>query len=105
MTKLKIFAVTAVLFLPLAVAGCSHPQPVVYAPPPPGLSAAAQKGYYDGSLAARNDIGKGLPPDVQRHPRFRNPPVPPPAFEEYRHSFRDGYQQTFRGGPGPGPGY
>jgi hypothetical protein len=104
MTKLKMFTAMAALFLPLAVAGCSHPQPVVYAPPPPGLSALAQRGYYDGSLAARNDITKGLPPDVQRHPKFRNPPAPPPAFEEYRHSFRDGYQQTFRGGPGPGPG-
>ena len=107
MTKLKIFATMAALFLPLAVAGCSHPQPVVYAPPPPGLSALAQRGYYDGSLAARNDIRKALAPDVERHPRFRNPPAPPQAFEEYRHSFRDGYEQTFRGGPGPGigPGY
>jgi hypothetical protein len=60
MTKLKTFAVMAALFLPLAVAGCSHPRPVVYAPPPPGLSALAQRGYYDGSLAARNDIRKGF---------------------------------------------
>jgi hypothetical protein len=102
MTKLKMFAAVAALFLPLAVAGCSHPQPVVYAPPPPGYTAAAQQGYYDGSLAARNDIRKGLAPDVNRHPKFRNPPVPPPVMEEYRHGFREGYQQTFRGGPGPG---
>jgi hypothetical protein len=104
MTRLKIFAAMAASFLPLAVAGCTHPQPVVYAPPPPGLSALAQRGYYDGSLAARNDIRKALAPDVQRHPRFRNPPAPPQAFEEYRHEFRAGYEQTFRGGPGPGPG-
>ena len=102
MTKLKTFAVMAALFLPLAVAGCSHPRPVVYAPPPPGLSALAQRGYYDGSLAARNDIRKGFAPDVQRHPQFRNPPAPPPAFEEYRREFRAGYEQTFRGAPGPG---
>jgi hypothetical protein len=31
--------------------------------------------------------------------------VPPPAFEEYRHGFRAGYDQTFRGGPPPPPGY
>ena len=102
MTKLKMFTVMAVLFLPLAVAGCSHPQPVVYAPPPPGLSAAAQRGYYDGSLAARNDIRKDLAPNVERHPKFRNPPAPPPAFEEYRHGFRAGYEQTFRGSLGSG---
>ena len=47
---------------------------------------------------------RALAPDVERHPRFRNPPAPPQAFEEYRHSFRDGYEQTFRGGPGPGTG-
>jgi hypothetical protein len=105
MTKLKVFAVMAALFLPLALAGCSHPQPVVYAPPAPGLSALAQRGYYDGSLAARNDIRKGLAPNVERYPKFRNPPAPPQAFEEYRHSFRAGYMQTLRGGPGPGPGY
>jgi hypothetical protein len=102
MTKLKMFAVMAALFLPLVVAGCSHPRPVLYAAPPPGLSAAAQRGYYDGSLAARNDIRKGFAPDAQRHPKFRNPPVPLPEFEEYQHSFRAGYEQTFRGGPGPG---
>ena len=102
MTKLKMFAAMAALLLPLAVAGCSHPQPVVYAPPPPGLSAAAQRGYYDGSLAARNDIRKDLAPDVERHPKFRNPPAPPQAFEEYRHGFRAGYEQTLRGGAGPG---
>jgi len=102
MTKLKMFAAMAILFLPLAVTGCSHPQPVVYAPPPPGLSAAEQRGYYDGSLAARSDIRKGLAPDVQRHPKFRNPPAPPPAIEEYRHGFGSGYEQTFRGSPEPG---
>ena len=102
MRKFKLFALAAALFVPLIVAGCSHPQPVVYAPPPPGMSAAWQHGYYDGSLAARNDIRKGLPPDVQRHPKFRKPPA---AFEEYRHGFRAGYEQTFRGGPGPVPGY
>jgi hypothetical protein len=105
MTKLKVLAALAALLLPLAVAGCSHPQPVVYAapPPPPEFSPAAQQGYHDGVLAARNDIRKGFAPDVQRHPKFRNPPVPPPAFEEYRHGFRAGYEQTFRGGPPPPP--
>lgn len=102
MTKLKLFVATTVLILPFAVAGCSHPQPVVYAPPPPGLGVAEQRGYYDGSLAARNDIRKGFAPDVRRHRRFDNPPVAPPVMEEYRHGFRAGYEQTFRGAPGPG---
>jgi hypothetical protein len=96
----------AILLMPLALVGCSHPQPVVYAapppPPPPQFSLAAQQGYHDGIEAARRDIHQGKAPDVRRHPRFRNPPVPPPAFEEYRHGFRDGCDQTFRNGP-PGP--
>ena len=94
----------AVLSLPLALAGCSHPRPVVYAvpPPPPDFSQIAQRGFHDGVQAARRDISQGKPPDVDRHPRFRNPPVPPPAFEDYRHGFREGYQRTFRNGPPPG---
>ena len=98
----------AVLSLPFAVAGCSHPQPVVYGPPPPGYTDIAQRGYHDGVQAARRDIATGRAPNVDRHPRFRNPPVPPPAFENYRHGFREGYQGVFRNGPPPpppGPGY
>ncbi len=104
MTKLKRFAALAALFLPLAAAGCAHPRPVVDAPPPPpAMSPAAQQGYHDGFWAARNDIRRALPPDVRRHPRFRNPPVPPPAFEEYRQGFRAGYHAAMH--PAPGPGY
>ena len=103
----KIIALAALL-LPLTLAGCSHPTTVVYAappPPPPEFTAIAQQGYHDGIDAARRDIHHGLPPDVNRHPRFRNPPVPPPAIEDYRHGFREGYRQSYRNGPPPGPGY
>lgn len=102
MKKFKMILALTALVLPLVAAGCSHPQPVVYAPPPPGLGVAAQRGYYDGSLAARNDIRKGFAPDVMRHRKFDSPPVAPLAMEEYRHGFRAGYEQTFRGSPGPG---
>ena len=99
----KAFAL-AVLALPLAVAGCSHPQTVVYAvpPPPPAFTQIAQRGFHDGFEAARRDMAKGVAPNVDRHPHFRNPPVPPPAFEDYRHGFREGYQRAFREGS---PGY
>ncbi|MGA7242046.1 MAG: hypothetical protein WBX19_02635 [Terracidiphilus sp.] len=94
-----------VLAMPLAIAGCSHPQPVVYAapPPPPAFTEIAQRGFHDGFDAASRDIAKGLAPHVDRHPRFRNPPVPPPAFEDYRQGFREGYQRAFRNGPTPPP--
>lgn len=96
----------AVVSLTLAVAGCSHPQPVVYAPPPPGYTDIAQRGFHDGIEAARRDIAAGRAPDAARHPRFRNPPVPPPTWEDYRHGFRDGYRSMFRQGPPPpGPAY
>ena len=108
MTKRYIarFALPAIAFaallLPAAlVTGCTHPQPVyVAAPPPPGFGPVAQQGFHDGVQAARRDIHSGLAPDVQRHPRFRNPPVGPP--EEYRRGFRVGYDATLRGGPPPG---
>ncbi len=102
MNMRKIAILTALLF-PLVLAGCSHPQPVVYAvpPPPPAFGPVGQRGYHDGTEAARHDIAKGLAPDVQRHPRFRNPPAGPP--DEYRRGFRTGYEQTFPGGPPPPP--
>src|SRR5580698_5935737 len=81
----------AALLLPLAVAGCSHPQPVYVAPepPPPAVfSALAQQAFHDGYDAGRRDIQSGKPHDVNRHPRFRNPPVAPEAAEDYRHGFR-----------------
>lgn len=103
---MRKIAALSVLLLPLALAGCSHPQPVYYAapPPPPVFSAVAQQGYADGVAAARHDVRAGKAPDVRRHSRFRKPPVAPGLFQDYRHGFRAGYEQVFRGGPPP-PGY
>ena len=91
------------LALPALLAGCSHPQPIAYypPPPPPAWGEVLQHGYHDGVEAARNDIYRGKAPDAARHPRFRNPSVPPPAVEEYRHGFRDGYDQVYRHGAPP----
>jgi hypothetical protein len=44
-------------------------------------------------------MAAGLAPDIDRHPRFRNPPVPPPAFEDYRYGFREGYGRALHTGP------
>ena len=85
------------------LAGCSHPQPVAYGPPPPAIQIHDQ-GIHDGFEAARNDVAHGRPPAFARHPRFRNPPVPPPAFGDYRSGFRQGYEQFLHQGPPPPPG-
>ena len=89
----------------LLLAGCSHPRPVYYAPPPPMPSSSAvyQQGAHDGFEAARRDVADGRPPVFDHHPRFRNPPVPPPAVDEYRHAFRDGYERFLHPGPPPPP--
>lgn len=87
--------VAATPLLLFALVGCSHPQPAYY-PPPPELSQVARHGFHDGVRAARRDIARGMPPNVDRHPLFRNPPVPygPPA-EDYRVGFRRGYRMTY----------
>lgn len=100
---MRSFLALILLLSPFALVGCSHPQPVVYAPPPPGYPAVTQRAYQDGFRAARQDIDDGKGPDLERHPRFRNPHVPPPVVEDYRHGFREGYQQAFRSGPGAFP--
>jgi hypothetical protein len=102
----RLLALT-VLFIPFALAGCSHPQPVAYyppPPPPPAYAQVAEQGHHDGIEAARRDISQGAPPDVNRHPRFRNPPVPPPLMADYRRAFNGGYDEVYRHGPPP-PGY
>ena len=83
----------AALLLPLTVAGCGHRVVVYAAPPPPvNFNEIARQGFNDGYEAARHDVEHNVPPDLEKHPRFRNPPVPPPGFEDYRHGFREGYQ-------------
>lgn len=104
---MKKLLIAAGVFIPLVVAGCGPPRPYYPPPPPPppAYSQAAQQGYHDGVEAAQRDISRGAPPDPNRHPRFRNPPVPPPLIEDYRHAFGDGYGQVYRHGPPPPPAY
>ena len=91
------------LSVPIALAGCSHPTVAYYqAPPPPAAyNEIAQRGFHDGFDAARRDIASGRPPNLEAHPKFRNPPVPPPAFEDYRQGFREGYRRAMHDVPPP----
>ena len=91
----------------LALAGCGHPQPVYAPPPPPAIAPAAafQQGQHDGFEAARRDVADGRPPAFDHHPRYRNPPVPPPVFRDYRQGFREGYEQFLHQAPPPRGAY
>ncbi|HEV2485631.1 MAG TPA: hypothetical protein VGT08_08875 [Terracidiphilus sp.] len=105
---MKKWIALVALLLPLSLAGCSHKTVVVYAapppPPPPALDETAQRAYHDGFEAARRDVSEERRPGVEKHPRFRNPPVPPPEYEDYRHGFRAGYNAFLHQGPhGPAP--
>ncbi len=97
-------AALALIASALCLAGCSHPQPI-YGPPPPAIApgAAYQQGQHDGFEAARHDVADGRPPAFDHHPRYRNPPVPPPVFRDYRQGFREGYNQFLHQGPPPPP--
>ena len=105
MKKLLAAVAASLLLAPLflltagfTVSGCARPvPPPYYAPPPP--DAIAHRGFDAGVEAARRDISSGRRPRVDRHPRFRMPPVPPgePAAI-YRRNFRRGYEETYRGG-------
>lgn len=84
------------------LAGCAHPQPMYVSPLPPP-AAAFEQGVHDGFEAARHDVATGRPPNFAHHPRFRNPPVPPPAVPDYRRGFRQGYDQFLHQGAPPPP--
>jgi hypothetical protein len=100
----KILALVPLVFA-VTLIGCSHPQPYYGPPPPPppGLNyqAIEQQGQHDGFDAARHDVQTGRPPVFSDHPRYRNPPVPPPAFGSYRQGFRVGYEQFLHQSPPP----
>jgi len=98
---MKRFLLLFALSAPVILAGCAHKTVVVYQAPPAELNEIAQRGFHDGFEAARRDIADGRPPRLEQHPRFRNPPVPPPAFEDYRHGFREGYNRAMRELPPP----
>lgn len=94
----KLLPLAALPIFLFSVAGCGHPAPPpYYAPPPPGV--IARQGFDAGVDAAHRDMSRGMPPNVNRHPSFRNPPVPPgqPAAI-YRDNFRRGYQSAYRSG-------
>jgi hypothetical protein len=100
--------VTITLAAAALLAGCSHPQPVyVPAPPPPpslNYGAIETQGAHDGFEAAQHDVATNRPPLLEHHPRFRNPPVPPPGWEAYRRGFREGYNRFLHQPPPPPPG-
>jgi hypothetical protein len=99
---MKNWILLAALTSPLLLAGCSQHTRYYGPPPPVVVDDFAQRGYHDGFDAARRDVTTQRPPDIRHHPLFRHPPVPPPAFNVYRHAFSDGYNAFLRQGP---PGY
>jgi hypothetical protein len=96
---MKKFAAVLALLVPVALAGCSHPQQVYYAAPPPPpaavISQFSQQGFDDGFRAAAWDIRHHRAADPDSHKEFRKPHVPAEFVAEYRHGFSRGYDQTF----------
>jgi hypothetical protein len=88
----------AALASPLILAGCSEQRHYYGTPPPMVADDVRQHGYHDGYEAARRDVMQQRRPDMGHHRNFRNPPVPPPAFGEYRHAFRAGYDDFLHHG-------
>ncbi len=101
MKKILAVSLLSLWMLPAAVllAGCAHRQPV-YGPAPPVVQIHDQ-GIHDGFEAARHDVADGRPPSFDQHPKYRNPPVPPEAWKDYRNGFREGYEQFLHHGPPP----
>ena len=99
---MKKWIMLVALASPLILAGCSEHRRYYGPPPQVMVDDVRQRGYHDGFEAARRDVSQQRRPDMRHHGNFRNPPVPPPAFEEYRRAFRAGYDDFLHHG---GPGY
>ena len=93
------FALTAAV-TPSAHALAASPQVTIQwgepAPPPGSWSDAWHHGFHAGARAAHDDIGRGLPPDPDRHEDFRHPHVPHGQRNDFRDGFRRGYQMVYR---------
>jgi hypothetical protein len=64
--------------------------------PPPEFNDIQRDGFHAGIQAAHDDLDHGMPPDPHRHWDFRRPHVPPPAREQFRDSFRRGYEMAYQ---------
>lgn len=96
------FAAFALVLNPLTLTEYSHAQPMVFAAgaaQPGTFNSVAQQGYRDGMNAGTRDLRAGRRPNVQNSSRFRNPPVPSNARNDYRRGFQNGYSDAFRRGP------
>ena len=102
-TKLLAKALAGCVLAPIVLVGCAQPRPVPPPPPPLTLAQVRQMGFHDGMEAARQDVAHGRPPMPRRHPRFRNPPVPPEAVVDYRRAFRNGYRHFLHPVPPQAP--
>lgn len=96
---MKKWILLAALASPLVLAaGCSEHRGYYGSRPPMVVDDVRQRGHHDGFEAARRDVMQQRRPDMGHHANFRNPPVPPPAFEDYRHAFREGYDDFLHNG-------
>ncbi len=100
-------AVIATLLLPLALAGCAgdryYDHSYYSAPPPIDYKEVGYHAYQDGQRAAQDDYQERRYADVDSHSRYRKPPVPYEAWEQYRKSFRKGYREVYQHSGAPPP--
>jgi hypothetical protein len=71
--------------------------------PPQEFREIQRQGFHDGIEGARKDVDNHRRPDVNNRDEYRQPPLPPGAWEEYREGFRRGYElamsHLMNGGP------
>lgn len=113
-TVQSIFAAGIVTFALFGVEGAkampSPPPPQMYGQepwenPPKEWQEVEKKGFHDGIAGARRDFENHRPPNVENRDEYRHPPVSRVDREDYRQSFRRGYEagveHIMHGGPHP----
>jgi len=87
------------LFLPARPAQASGGQISIHFgwdTPPNEFREFQRRGFHDGLDAAHRDFEHHMRPDVNQHPEFHNPPVPPEFARDYQDGFRHGYDNAVR---------
>lgn len=90
-TMIAVLAFATSVCVPSAILAQGPPPHEAWETPPSEYHEIGQRGYHDGVEGARKDFQNHRKPNVNNRDEYKHPPVSGADRDEYRASFRRGY--------------